>query len=61
MSFTIYYRWKELISCETILSEYLPSLYQLISGIKENNYNVAEIIEWVDLRKLDVSKKCVLF
>jgi len=49
---------KKSFSCESILLEYLPNLYRLICDIKENNYNNAEIIEWIDLRNLDVSKKC---
>ena len=46
-------------SCESILSEYLPALYKLTCNIKENNYNEAELIEWVNLRNLDVSKNIV--
>jgi len=47
---------KDSFSCESVLSEYLPVLYKLICNIKERNYNEAEIIEWIDLRNLDVSK-----
>ena len=47
---------KGSFSCETILSEYLPALYRLICSLKEGTYNEAEIIDWIDLRCLDVSK-----
>ena len=47
---------KRSFSCESILLEYLPALYKLTCNIKENNYNEAELIEWVNLRNLNVSK-----
>ena len=47
---------KRSFSCESILLEYLPALYKLTCNIKENNYNEAKLIEWVNLRNLNISK-----
>lgn len=47
---------KNSFSCKSILSEYLPALYKLICNIDEGDYNEAEIIEWINLRNLNVSK-----